>query len=248
VALPAGTTSIPQEPAGDAHQLATPVIAAFFAAEVDRHSFWTTSASPGATVASFRSHLPSGAKLVTATSSGGSGSAAYALGTTRRFVVGPEQVMLSAVTLADGLTGVRADAQVRYLSPRSRSQRVPVSARLVEVTKADIGAKPLLSLMVTRPAVVRMLARQVDGLPFVGRSSGVFSCPSFGGPIDTFVFRATRDGPALARVSESAFTPTFPTPCATTTLTIRGHRLTPLLEGGILLKRASKLLGVRLTD
>jgi hypothetical protein len=247
VALPVSTTPLSQEPAGDARQLATPVIGPFFAAEVDRHAYWMTSASPEATIAAFRSHLPSGAQLVTATFGAGTESAAYALGTNRRFVIGPEQLMLSAVTLADGLTGVRADAQVRYVSPRRRSERVPLSARIVQVTKADVGTTPLVSVLVTRRAFVRMLASQVDALPFVGRFSGSFSCPSLGEPIVTFIFRAAPAGPVLARVSESAYTPTDPSPCAATTLTIRGHRLPPLLEGGILLKRAGKLLGVRLT-
>lgn len=247
VTLPAGATPEPQEPAGDSNQLAAPVIGPFFAAEVDRRAFWTTPASPAAVVASFRSHLPPGAKLVTSSYGGGSAGAAYALGTNRRFVVGPVQLMLGAVTLSDGLTGVRADAQVRYLSPRPPWQRVPIAARLLYVIKAGIGAKPLVSLVVTRHSVVRRLARLVDTLPFGGRASGSFSCPSFGGPIDIFTFRATPAGPALATVSESAYTPVFPSPCAVTTLTIRGHRLAPLLDGGILLRQASKLLGARLT-
>ena len=247
VQLPADATAVPREPSGDAGQLATPVIGAFFAAEVDLHAFWTTSASPQAVIASFQSQLPSGAKLVTSSSGGGSAGAAYALGTSRRFLVGPEQLMLSAVTLDSGLTGVRADTQVRYLSPRPPSERVPGSARIVEVTQTDTGTKPLVSLLVTRQSVVRKLARLVDALPFVGPAPGAFACPSFGELVDTFTFRAGRAGPVLARVSESAYTPTFPFPCALTTLTIRGHRLTPLLNGGVLLGRASKLLGVRLS-
>lgn len=246
VVLPAGSTAVAQEPAGDNHQLATPLIGAFFAAEVDRHAFWTTSSSPSAAVALFQAHLPAGAKLVSSMAGGGSAGAAYAIGTTRRFVVGPIQVMLNAVTLTSGLTGIRADAQVRYDSPRLPSQRVPLSARLVQITKADVGAKPLVSLVVTQRAIVRMLARVVNALPFVGSHTGVFSCPSFGGPIDTFVFRASLAGPPLAAISEPADTPTDPSPCAPTTLTVRGHRLNSLLEGGILLRRAARLLGVRL--
>lgn len=247
VILPAGSTALPQEPAGDTHSLATPLIGAFFAAEVDRHAFWTTSASPAAVVALFQAHLPPGAKLVSSISGRGSAGAAYALGTTRRFVVGPVQIMLNAVTLTNGLTGIRADAQVRYVSPRLPSQRIPLSARLVQITKAAIGAKPLVSLIVTQRAIVRRLARLVNALPFVGSHAGVFSCPSFGGPIDTFIFRASPTGPPLATVSESAYTPADPSPCAPTTLIVRGHRLNSLLEGGILLKRAGRLLGIRLT-
>lgn len=246
--LPVGSTAVAQEPAGDNRQLATPFIGAFFAAEVDRHAFWTTgSSSSAAAVALFEAHLPQGAKLVSSTSGGGGAGAAYAIGTTRRFVVGPVQVMLNAVTLTNGLTGIRADAQVRYVSPRLPSQRVPLSARLVQITKADIGAKPVVSLLVTQRAIVRRLARVVNALPFVGSHAGSFSCPSFGGPIDTFTFRASLAGPPLATVSESANTPTDPSPCAPTTLTVHGHRLDSLLEGGVLLKRAGRLLGVRLT-
>ena len=247
VALPAGSTALPGEPAGDADQLAAPFAGALFAAEVDLHAFWTTSASPDAAIALFQSHLPSGAKLVSSSSGGGSAGAVYALGTSRPFRIGPEQLILNAITLNDGLTGLRADAQVRYLSPRPPSQRVPMSARLVQITKVASGGKPLLSLVVTSQPVVRKLARLVDALPFVGNATGSFSCPSSGGPIDSFSFRASRSGPVLARVSELAFTPTFPYPCWLTSLTIRGHRLTPLLNGGILLRQASKLLGIRLT-
>ena len=247
VARPAGSRTLRGEPAGDGGQLAAPLVGAFFAAEVDLRAFWTTTASPGATLAIFQSHLPSGAKLVTSMSGDESAGAVYALGTSRQFLIGPEQIMLRAVTLRDGLTGVRADAQVRYRSPRPAFQRVPLSARLVQVTKADGGAKPLVSLVVTHEPAVRKLAHLVDGLPFVGASTGSSSCPSFGDPIDTFIFRARPAGPALATVSESAYTPTSPFPCAPTTLTIRGRRLAPLLDGGILLKQASALLGVRLT-
>ena len=247
VVLPAGSTAVAHEPTGDNHQLATPLIGAFFAAEVDRHAFWTTSSSSATAVSLFQAHLPPGAKLVDSTSGGGSAGAAYAIGTTRRFVVGPVQIMLNAVTLSNGLTGIRADAQARYASPRRPSQRVPLSARLVQITKADVGAKPLMSLLVTQRHIVRRLARLVNALPFAGNHAGVFSCPSFGGPIDTFIFRATPAGPPLATVSEPADTPIDPSPCAPTTLTVRGHRLNALLEGGILLKRAGRLLGVRLT-
>jgi hypothetical protein len=195
----------------------------------------------------FQAHLPRGARLVSSISGGGGAGAAYAIGTTRRFVVGPVQVMLNAVTLSSGVTGIRADTQVRYVSPRLPSQRVPLSTRFVQITKADIGAQPLVSLLVAQPAVVRRLAHLVNALPFVGSHAGVFSCPSFGGPIDTFTFRLSPAGPPLATVSESAYTPTDPSPCAPTTLTVRGHRMDSLLEGGSLLKRASRILGVRLT-
>lgn len=248
VVLPAGVMPVAQEPAGDAHQLAVPIVAAFFAAEIDRHAFWTTSASPDAVITSFRSHLPAGAKLVVSASAGETAGAAYALGIRRRFVIGPEQLIVEAVTLSNGLSGIRVDSQVRYVAPRPASERVPAAARLVQITKADTRDRVLLSLVVTRRPVVRRLARLVDGLPFSGGTLGAaYSCPYSGDPTDTFIFRARPGGPVLAKVRESAYLPADPSPCAMTTLTIRGHKLSPLLDGGTLLEQASKLLHVKLT-
>jgi hypothetical protein len=95
--------------------------------------------------------------------------------------------------------------------------------------------------------LVRTLGRFVDSLPFEGRLTGTYACGVFPGPVVTLVFRAKPHGPELAQVREPAETPVSASPCSTTALTIGGKHLPPLLEGGILLKRASKLLGVSLT-
>lgn len=55
--LPPGATEVPAEPKGDAHQLARSVELLFYAASVDRHEFWTTTASPRAVIASVDAHL-----------------------------------------------------------------------------------------------------------------------------------------------------------------------------------------------
>jgi hypothetical protein len=249
VALPSGARPLKHEPRGRHSSLGAPWEGAIFAAEVDRHGFWKTSASPSAVVASFESHPPAGAKLGQAASSGGFAAATFEMGTSRRFVFGPEQLMVSAVVLPDGLTGVRADAVVRYLAPRTRAERVPAAARLVQITKANFGEKPFWSRVVRRRSLVLAVARIVDSLPFEGHGTGAYSCPADNGVATvTFVFRATSDGPALAEVSELANTPVWPFPCDTTAVTIHGKQLPPLLDGGILLKRASKLLGLKLTD
>jgi hypothetical protein len=66
-------------------------------------------------------------------------------------------------------------------------------------------------------------------------------------PIDTFTFRSGPSGRILARLSEPADTPTSADICATTPLTILGHREPSLLEGGRLLQEVGQILGVRLT-
>lgn len=248
VVLPRGARRENQEPRGRRYELGGPWEGAIFAAEVDRHAFWKTTASPSAVVATFQSHPPAGAQPLQSLSDGGWSAASYVFGTRRRGVFGPQMLLVSAVVLADGMTGVRADALVRYVSPRPRSERVPAAAQIVRITKANYGQKPFASWVVTRHAMVQTLARIVDSLPFEGHIAGAYSCPADDGvPTVTFAFRARHHGRELAQVSELANTPAWPFPCNTTALTINGKQLPPLLDGGILLKQASKLLGVKLT-
>lgn len=248
VVLPPGVTKVSAEPVGDAHQLASPMFGGFFAAEIDRHAFWTTSAAPDAVIASFNAHLPGGAKPLGSGSGGGSVFAAYVLGpAAHSFTPGFRQVVVDAVTLANGTTGVRADAEVRYVAPRLASQQVPGNARVLEVTKRSQGSAPVISVTITRHSEVRRIAAMVNALPFAGKFSGSFSCPYFGDPVDTFTFRADPRGRVLARVSESAYTPAEASPCALTSLSIRGHHEPGLMDGGVLLRQAGSLLGLRLT-
>lgn len=127
---------------------------------------------------------------------------------------------------------------------------MPAQARRLEITIKSNSPKPLLSLAVTDPGRVRAVASIVNSLPFAGNFQGtVFNCPMYTArePTDTFVFRAARGGPVLARVSELANMPTTIVPCVATSLTIRGHREPELAEGGVLLREAGSLLGVKLT-
>jgi hypothetical protein len=246
--MPAGAVEVPSEPAGDAHQLAHPLVLPIFAAEVDRHEFWTTTASPSEVIASIRAHLPAGARFSSSGSEGTNMFVSYSLPTAAP-MLGSRTFVVDAVELSGGATGVRADAIARYFAPHLPTQRIPPRARVLQITMATPGAKPLLSLTVTRRAQVRRIAAMVDRLPFVASLRGVaISCPAiFPAPIDTFTFRGAPVGAVLAQVSEPANTPTSADICATTTLTIRGHRELGLLEGGVLLREAAAALGVKLT-
>ncbi|MEO8968345.1 MAG: hypothetical protein ABI355_11940, partial [Solirubrobacteraceae bacterium] len=128
-------------------------------------------------------------------------------------------------------------------------QQVPRTAHVLEITMTT-SDKVLLSLTITRRSQVRQIAALVDHLPFAGNWSGVgFSCPAFtaSSPLDTFVFRAAVGGRALARVSALAVTPPTADPCELTELTIGANREPALMQGGVLLRRAGSLLGVKLT-
>ena len=254
VVLPAGATQVPTEPAGDDHQLDRANALSFFAAAVDRHRFWTTTASAGAVVGSIETHVPAGAK---ATGSGYSGTTmfvSYSLPAVDAPALGPRILSVDAVKLGDGSTGVRVDAIVRYSAPRLPAQRMPAQARVLAIaTKPSpygpSPSPPLESpLTITKRSEVRRIAAIVDGLPFVAFNGVAISCPAMlPAPIVTFTFRATPEGPVMATVTEAANTPTGADPCFTAGLTIRGHREPGLLEGGMLLREAGAIAGVKLT-
>jgi hypothetical protein len=145
---------------------------------------------------------------------------------------------------------VRVDAEVQYLAPRTSAQRIPVTARVLQITRARPGANtPQLVRTVTGSANLHRIAADIDALPFGGNWRGVgFSCPAgLIVPFDTFTFRATVSGAVLARFSEAADIPTTIDPCALASLTVRGHRLPAIVEGGRLLLEVDQLLMLHLT-
>jgi hypothetical protein len=102
----------------------------------------------------------------------------------------------------------------------------------------------------TDPVTVRHIAALIEALPFEGNDNGLaFSCPNAlaTNPVDWFTFRATPQGPVLAKLTEAATTGPYPDPCDDPTLTIRGHDDPPIAGGGQLLTEVDRLLGVRLT-
>ncbi|MDQ6775821.1 MAG: hypothetical protein M3071_06265 [Actinomycetota bacterium] len=177
IVLPAGASRTPTEPTGDAHELAQPMAWFGFAAEVDRHEFWTVTSSPSAVIASFSAHLPAGAKPSGAGSSGSGMTASYSLPALHTPALGQRTLLVDAVTLANGTTGVRADAAVRYSAPRLPNQQVPPQARVLEIAKVGRKSKPLLSITVTKLSRVRRIAALVNSLPFTAASRGAIACP-----------------------------------------------------------------------
>ena len=148
VVLPADARPQASEPSRDAHQLARPLELFFYAAEVDRHAFWTTGAAPAAVIAAVGAHLPPGARSTGSGSSSGNESSSvfvsYALPIVDPSALGPRALIIDAVTLPGGITGVRADAVVRYLAPRLPAQRIPHAARLLDIRTA-FGSRILRS-------------------------------------------------------------------------------------------------------
>jgi hypothetical protein len=253
VVMPAGSLRVSKLPRGASALRPPPPIRLWLQAQVDHHSLWTTNADPSSVFEWIRSHLPASWGLG---GSGGSDSDGFEMGsitapTVEPRILGTRQLAVDAVTLSNGKTAVRIDAEVQYLAPRTSAQRIPADAKLLQITRGPVGSQsPQLVRTVTESATLHRIATDLDALPFGGNWHGAaFSCPGeeVNTPIDTFTFRAAATGPVLARFSESADTPTTVDPCATASLTVRAHALPAIVEGGRLLLEVDRLLKVRLT-
>ena len=251
VVLPAGSNPVPSEPAGDEYLLAHPFEVPIFAAEVDRHEFWTTTASPKAVIASFEANLPAGAQRSPVGYSGPKRHVCDLLAADRRRA-DARSAEHSASTRSSCRTGPRESERMPRFATRRRvcpTQRIPPQARVLDVTEANSHSSPLLSLTVHQPRAgpAHRVDRRRSPVRRVVARRGVL-VPGLDDRADRHVYLpGVLDGPALAQVTEPSDWPTIAEPCFITTLSIRGHREPGLLEGGKLLRGAGAILGVKLT-
>jgi len=248
--LPPDASQSATEPAGDHGELARPAAALFYRAEADTDRFWVTAATPSTVMSSAAAALPSGARP---SSSGAVGNAnldgfrSWLLPPVDPRHLGQRLLVMQAVVLANGQTGVRADVWVQYQVPRPTEQRVPEHVRVLDLTVTQAG-KVLARRQVTTLETIQRIAEAIENLPFesVPRDLAFpIMCPpqSPDVPQDSFRFQASPTGKALATVSLPADSPDVASPCTGASLWIRGHRQPALADGGALLKTASKILG-----
>ena len=207
VVLPVGSAPVTLSRSGATGVLAQPSERLFFAAQVDRHAFWTTDAAPKAVIASVRAHLPAGAKRLAFGFGGGEVFASYGLPMIDRKALALRQIVVDAVRLANGTTAVRADGEVQYIAPRTEQQQIPPQAQLLQITVSNSSPRPLLAVSLTNRSRISEIANLVDDLPFGGNWSGVaFSCPGFSPaePVVTFSFRSAPGGTVLASLERAA--------------------------------------------
>jgi hypothetical protein len=244
--LPPGAVKSTIEPAGDGGVLSSSFTRAL-GLLVDRHEWWTVQASLPSVVAFLQSHPPAGSKLSMSGQSGGPGVPPnQALGFSLRPVAGvisARSVLVEAVALRGGATGIRIDAQDTWMLPRPAGERVPAGVHVIEITSG--GPRGATSLMVTRGSTVRRIISLIDTLPIV--QPGAVSCPNLmeASPTVTFVFPAGLGKRVLARASVTLFDGLLSTSCNPMSFSVRGRAMKPLL-GGTFLKHVQRLLHVRL--
>lgn len=251
VELPSGVLSSGSEPPGDGGALAQAPSQPALPDLAAQTMWWTVNEPWKRVVAFIDDHPPAGGELQEMGSSGGGGDSQQSAWAGFAFpavlhVLGQRELQVLAAPLSGGGTGIRADAQVQWLIPRPAGERVPGGARVLRVSRGVPGQAPAVSVLVRKAGLVHRIARMIDGLDIV--QPGAVSCPSQspGAPIVTFVFRARRGGPVLARAAELASARPPANACQPMSFSIRGRWQPPLLDGGSVISQSQSLLGIRL--
>jgi hypothetical protein len=250
--LPPGAVSSPAEPSGDGGHLKPVQSLNATSAAVDQHAWWQAPESTSALLAYIKSHPPSGSKLDGSGELYDNGALVDQSLTFEwppvRGVLGERELSVTLIALRGGGTGVLAQSQSNWIVARSRSERIPATAREVDVSSALLDGPTTVSLSVTVASKVRSLARLLNALPVV--QPAVYSCPALltqGARVITLRFRSAAGGPLLAQATYVAYRHLAydSGPCNAIELTIAGRRRTPLV-GGAFLRRIERLLGVAL--
>ncbi len=246
--LPAPRVALSAEPRGDRGALRVPGSTLAEEKLVDVPAFWRLRLPASAVLDGIAAHPPRGATRTTSGIVTGPSDTVW-WETYSWPVVGPRlgtrQLTVALTTLADGETGVRADAQVVWIVPRPATERVPAGVRTIAITRDAYGATPALSLSVTGPGRIARIETLLDRLPTV--QPGAWSCPAQPTPVPIVALRfRSASGGVLARASEDATVTEPTTPCDPLGFSIRGRPKTPLLGGAAFLGSVSRLLGRRL--
>jgi hypothetical protein len=152
-------------------------------------------------------------------------------------------LLVEVVQLADGSTGLRADGEAVWITPRPASEHIPTGSRRLVVTALRSGRVIQGPRTVTSTGTIRRVVRLLNALP--AWQPGAYSCPAERGPDIRLAFYPDRD--RAAGSVPLAVAVVDPTGCAVVSLTIRGHSQQPLGGGGLtLVRRLSRVLGFRI--
>jgi hypothetical protein len=156
-------------------------------------------------------------------------------------VLGTRWLVVEVVQLPDGATGLRADAEVVWLTPHAAAETIPTGARLLRISVGSgiKGNQPKQRpLTVTSTTKIEKIAALIDALP--AEQPGERSCPvDFGIEVRLAFYR--RRGAAPLAVADDD-----PGGCGSVKLTIAGRAQAPLEDGAQLIEAVDRVLGVRL--
>jgi hypothetical protein len=200
LSLPAGAVQSATEPAGDGGYLATAELGAPDTSGLaDAHAWWIVPDTPEQVLAYVDEHRPAGAALFNG--SPVAPEPAVPEFTLLRWpegggVLGERWLEVKVVRLAEGETGVRADAQVLWLRTPAP---IPAGAKLLRVafdTQTQRGTHPL-ERNVTSAKRIDAITALLNRLPVARPSLLTFNCPAEFGVV-RLDFYATATSPPFA--------------------------------------------------
>jgi hypothetical protein len=244
--LPAGATASSSEPSGDRGLLAGPGEGPPLTPDVvDDHAWWIVPGSPAEVRAYIDAHLSfrSANDDWSASTSGGVTHLEFAALSQLQLsgAPGAGELVVSVVSLPDGSTGLRADAQVVWLTPRPASEVIPAGARLLwinvisEIEGNQPRQRPLRIVSTKRiDAIVALL----NALP--AAQPGLRSCPIDLGIRVRLRFYARRGAAPLAVAQID------PGGCGGVELALDGTAQPQLETAGPLIAQIDRVLGTRI--
>jgi hypothetical protein len=242
--LPTSAVRQAGEPAGDDGTLTQPASGPPVTSNVvDDHAWWVVPETTQQVLAYIDDHPPAGGRPSLSGQSIGPGRPTV---TVTGFGwpsvpghLGIRWLVVAIVPLQDGSTGVRADSEVVWITPRPRSERVPATARRVVVTNSRGTTLVQGPITVTSRATVARIVSLLNRLP--AAQPGSYSCPADFGWHVRLAFYANQDprsSPIAVATIESGG-------CGAVRLTLAGKAQPLLADGYTATKRLGALLHVK---
>jgi hypothetical protein len=198
---PPGATRLAKAPDLPGGYLKTPITTLVDGYQVDGTTFWQAPGAPRAVLNWEIAHISRRFSL---------GDADYGTASDRSFALPPvpgvltsRDLVVEVVSVGDGRTGIRVDAEVGWQPSRPAGDRVPSAARVVTITEEttmETGRGMPSPVTITDPAVVAGLSALVGTLPISPLDGTAASCPGAFGSFLALTFRASAGGQVLATV------------------------------------------------
>ena len=251
--LPSAARPSSTEPAGDQGVLSGPAFRIGITNLVYAHAWWTVNEPQAGRVFKFeKSSQPKNA--TPDTTCGPMDQAPHWTCVSWIFpprpgVLGTRELIVKMVGLGHGTTGIRADTEVQWIVPRPASERVPHRVHVIQVVERVPGKAASFSTVLTQASQVHRVVELTNQLPTLQPAD--WMCPRLpdGHPFVTLTFRASKNGPVLARARQEAndSEAASNTGCFAMSFQINGQAQPALINGTRFLRNVGRVIGAKLT-
>lgn len=241
---PPGAVETASEPAGDGGLLPAPSssLPPFKLNEVNSSArWWTLPGTPAQALSYVQAHPPAGSMTGAFWRSLPAGFVEFGWAAVPR-ATGGLRIEIKAARLADGSTGLEAEAQGFWLTPRPSFEVLPTNAHLLRVTLIPSRLEPsgrTRHVTVTGRRRIERVVELLDALP-AGQPMGPVECPLDDGAALRLAFYGAHGGSPLAVARDEL------SGCGGVSLTIAGRSQHWLDSEGDLLAQVSAAIGVKL--